>query len=305
MPEVQCYNKSCGVKYDPELNSDGACQHHPGNPVFHDALKGWGCTNGKHSNAKPKAELKPEVKTVKTNNVLPKETIVTPPPKPITNDVIERPSVNEPLTCLPVKTTASYDKGKAAKIDAEKEDGEIKVGTKCRNGGCDEVYANAPCDEHECTHHPGKPVFHDGMKYWSCCQRKTSDFTAFLSQEGCSKGKHLWRQEKEEKTVCRIDWHQTGPNVILSIFAKYANAETSKCEINQVYLKAHINYEGNKQYDLRMNLHGVVDPKLSKVTISGTKIEVTLRKRDAMHWKTIGEIEEDETEEIEKEEKKE
>jgi hypothetical protein len=30
------------------------------------------------------------------------------------------------------------------------------------------------------------------MKYWSCCQRKTSDFDTFLNQEGCQEGSHLW-----------------------------------------------------------------------------------------------------------------
>jgi hypothetical protein len=30
------------------------------------------------------------------------------------------------------------------------------------------------------------------MKFWSCCQRKTSDFQAFLEQAGCTEGKHKW-----------------------------------------------------------------------------------------------------------------
>lgn len=35
------------------------------------------------------------------------------------------------------------------------------------------------------------------MKYWSCCKRKTSDFNTFLSQEGCTKGTHLWKKKDE------------------------------------------------------------------------------------------------------------
>jgi hypothetical protein len=30
------------------------------------------------------------------------------------------------------------------------------------------------------------------MKYWSCCNKKTSDFNAFLEQVGCSQGNHCW-----------------------------------------------------------------------------------------------------------------
>jgi len=39
-------------------------------------------------------------------------------------------------------------------------------------------------------------MLHFRMKYWSCCQKKTSDFSNFLAQEGCEKGKHLWVKEE-------------------------------------------------------------------------------------------------------------
>jgi len=31
-----------------------------------------------------------------------------------------------------------------------------------------------------CQHHPGVPVFHDALKGWSCCKKRTTDFTEFL-----------------------------------------------------------------------------------------------------------------------------
>lgn len=46
-------------------------------------------------------------------------------------------------------------------------------------------------------YHPGKAIFHEGMKYWSCCNRKTSNFTAFLEQPGCTKGIHQWSNVSE------------------------------------------------------------------------------------------------------------
>jgi len=46
--------------------------------------------------------------------------------------------------------------------------------------------------EGDCVYHPGAPIFHEGMKFWSCCQRKTSDFQSFLNQVGCTEGKHQW-----------------------------------------------------------------------------------------------------------------
>lgn len=29
-------------------------------------------------------------------------------------------------------------------------------------------------------------------KFWSCCQRRTSDFNEFQRQEGCTSGSHAW-----------------------------------------------------------------------------------------------------------------
>ena len=41
-----------------------------------------------------------------------------------------------------------------------------------------------------CQHHPGEPVFHDALKGWSCCNKKSTDFTQFLSIPGCTKSAH-------------------------------------------------------------------------------------------------------------------
>ncbi|XP_016440022.1 cysteine and histidine-rich domain-containing protein RAR1-like isoform X1 [Nicotiana tabacum] len=47
--------------------------------------------------------------------------------------------------------------------------------------------------ERECTcwvlWHQG-PLFHDGMKKWSCCKKSSHDFSLFLEIPGCKTGKH-------------------------------------------------------------------------------------------------------------------
>uniref|UniRef100_A0AAY5L0B5 CHORD domain-containing protein n=1 Tax=Esox lucius TaxID=8010 RepID=A0AAY5L0B5_ESOLU len=60
----------------------------------------------------------------------------------------------------------------------------------CYNKGCGQRFDpdNNPNDA--CTFHPGVPVFHDALKGWSCCKRRTTDFSDFLSIEGCSKACH-------------------------------------------------------------------------------------------------------------------
>ncbi|GBG81327.1 hypothetical protein CBR_g32001 [Chara braunii] len=38
--------------------------------------------------------------------------------------------------------------------------------------------------------HDQAPVFHDGMKGWSCCKKRSHDFSLFLDIPGCATGKH-------------------------------------------------------------------------------------------------------------------
>jgi len=73
---------------------------------------------------------------------------------------------------------------------------EITIGTSCKNGGCRQTYDGSEKAQTPCTHHPGYPVFHEGLKFWSCCQRRTTDFNSFLEQEGCAVGEHMWIKEK-------------------------------------------------------------------------------------------------------------
>lgn len=41
-----------------------------------------------------------------------------------------------------------------------------------------------------CRNHPGVPFFHDAYKGWSCCNKKSVDFTEFLNIKGCQLSKH-------------------------------------------------------------------------------------------------------------------
>lgn len=41
-----------------------------------------------------------------------------------------------------------------------------------------------------CRHHPGVPYFHDAYKGWTCCNKKSVDFTEFLNIKGCEVSRH-------------------------------------------------------------------------------------------------------------------
>ncbi|GLD64661.1 cysteine and histidine-rich domain-containing protein 1-like protein [Lates japonicus] len=304
-----CYNKGCGQKYEADKNKDDSCRFHPGVPIFHDALKGWscckkrttdfseflsikGCTRGRHSNEKPQEPLRPEVTSDKgdikhTNG----QEIIYQGPKSAEKLQKERPSSDEPMTKLPPKVSASLAQV-LEKLEisqrAEKEQKEsqtVMPGTRCKNTGCKTVYQGPETDMEVCTHHPGAPVFHEGYKYWSCCCIKTIDFNAFLDQKGCTTGKHRWIPKQDKKKVaCRHDWHQTGNNVVVTIYAKNAYPELSCIEVNRTVLSCQIQFENNKIFKREFHLWGVINVKKCSVNMVPSKVEISLCKADQVAW---------------------
>uniref|UniRef100_A0A8C2Z7S6 Cysteine and histidine-rich domain-containing protein 1 n=1 Tax=Cyclopterus lumpus TaxID=8103 RepID=A0A8C2Z7S6_CYCLU len=305
---VLCYNKGCGQRFDPEKNPEDGCIHHPGVPVFHDALKGWscckrrttdfsdflsivGCTKAPHNKEKPPEPVKPDVRSLgekkDADDQKPKfnEYIISAP-KP--QEAIDRPSADEPMVRMQHKVSTSLKQAlERLKLSENTEDNdELKIGTSCKNGGCTKSFDGPASELDECLYHSGFPIFHEGMKYWSCCKRKTSDFNTFLSQEGCTKGTHLWRKKDDGKKVvpCRFDWHQTGAQVIISIYAKNAVPELCYVEANSTTLDIHVIFEGEKKFVQKISLWGVIDVSKSLINMMAAKIEIDMKKSEPMLW---------------------
>ena len=209
-----------------------------------------------------------------------------------------RPPFDSPLTKLQPVVNENFRKTiddlvvqkKAAAKEAESD--VIAVGTKCRNGGCLESYQSEDSLYSECVHHPGVPVFHEGMKYWSCCQRKTSDFSVFVAQKGCETGRHKWTEEKKDNDAvqCRYDWHQTGNNVVVAIYAKMYDYRVSYVQLNPIRLKVHLVFpqQSMAAFDLDLELRGIVDVGKSSVNMMGTKVEINLCKAELGSWPKLG-----------------
>ncbi|KAK3923834.1 Cysteine and histidine-rich domain-containing protein [Frankliniella fusca] len=281
-----------------------SCTFHPGQPVFHDAYKGWSCCNKKttdftqflntpgctrsfHSNEKPPEAEKPVVDKSKADEVI----VVRPP----VQESLPRPPSTTPLTTLKpdiapsVKQQLHTLKKTDSSSDQSGGDGTPAIGTSCKNGGCKASYEGVQSIDEQCLHHPGVAVFHEGMKFWSCCVKRTSDFNAFLEQAGCSSGKHVWfKKESKTGVKCRYDWHQTGSNVVVSVFAKKYDPFKSYVKLNPVKLVIHAYFpESEGSFDLDMELMGVVDVDQSSVSMLGTKIEVKLKKAEVGAWKNL------------------
>uniref|UniRef100_A0A8B9IEN7 Integrin subunit beta 1 binding protein 2 n=1 Tax=Anser cygnoides TaxID=8845 RepID=A0A8B9IEN7_ANSCY len=134
---------------------------------------------------------------------------------------------------------------------------QVRAGTTCKNAACKAVYQGAESNAEVCTFHPGVPVFHEGMKYWSCCGVRTTDFSAFLEQPGCSTGRHCWTGKADKKAVsCRQDWHQTSSQVVVTIYAKNPLPALSSVKANRTVLEVHVIFEGNKIFQAELDLWG-------------------------------------------------
>ena len=151
-----------------------------------------GCALGKHSNVKP---INPEKIT---GNLTKEEEPVVVETRPPIQPEAPRPSYDSPMTRLQPTVAASLQQAIAALPPPRSDDEEPSTveGESCKNNGCKLTYS-ADRVANECIYHPGIPVFHEGMKYWSCCQRKTTEFQEFMDQVGCETGNCKWVAEKK------------------------------------------------------------------------------------------------------------
>ncbi|ESN96302.1 hypothetical protein HELRODRAFT_68024 [Helobdella robusta] len=303
---LTCYNKGCGMKFKASENKEDSCRFHPGGPIFHDALKGWscckkrstdfteflnipGCTTGFHSNVKPIVESAPTIKEMVPEVTEDFKQVTIKPLQPV-----ERPSSDEQLVTLQINVADAVRetlKKELSKLELkdkgdEAESTGIPKGTSCKNNGCTTTYEDESSDYGICVYHTGVPVFHEGMKYWSCCQIKTTDFNSFLNQSGCATGQHLWiKKDEEKKVACRLDWHQTPSHVTITIFSKLTSPEKTKVEVNGVRCCIHIVFDvGRSVFDKDILLKGIIDPSKSSVKILASKVEINLKKQEPGSW---------------------
>jgi cysteine/histidine-rich domain-containing protein 1 len=309
MDLLQCYNKGCLQKFNPSENTGTPCTFHPGVPVFHDVYKSWscckkkttdfteflnikGCEKGLHNPEKPQ-----ELEQSKTDNGNKNEVVVVEaprPPKPPSS--APRLEENHPLKKLAVVIAQSLKNHMLqqsqptndSENDTKNSPTDVAVGTQCKRGGCTKTYENNLSNEEVCWYHSGVPIFHEGMKFWSCCQRKTSDFDSFLQQAGCTSGHHCWtKEEAGQKAVaaCRYDWHQTANDLYVTIYSKLPTPDDCIIKANEVNLSVHIEYDkGNCVFDLEIPLWGAIDLSKCLVTMSAAKVEIKMKKVESVSW---------------------
>jgi hypothetical protein len=116
---------------------------------FNDFLKLKGCVVGKHTTIPQKL---PDVQPL------------------IEPQVLKTPELEKYDVSIPLPATIP----KTPKVQIKEADlfdppnCVVNVGTNCKRKGCDHIYADGSKDT-ECHFHAGEPIFHEGLKGWTCC----------------------------------------------------------------------------------------------------------------------------------------
>lgn len=306
----RCRHNCCGSEYKEEENTETSCTYHPGVPQFHDALKGWtccskrvrdfseflsipGCTSGKHDDTEPIKTEPEKPKIPIPEQSFPQNSNTQDKPRTIIQRDSTQPRVRlEPKVSATLKKKIQEKKSappvKQSNIDISDTSSTTSGKVLCQNNTCSVAYEGPQTDTNVCLYHPGSPIFHEGMKYWSCCKSKVFDFEEMLSQPGCTQGKHCWKKPKvTSETQLRRDWYQTGRDIILSFFAKEIDYENAVIEVNNCMLYLHIQYEDQKEYETLIELTNVIDPSNCTCELLPSKIEMKLRKGDGSGWKKL------------------
>ncbi|XP_006868607.1 PREDICTED: integrin beta-1-binding protein 2 [Chrysochloris asiatica] len=297
-----CHNKGCGQHFDPNTNFADSCCHHPGVPIFHDALKGWtccrkrtvdfseflsikGCTMGPHCSEKlPEA---PHPEGPATSSSFQEQKPLKRSPKSAETLRQERPKSDLPLKLLPLNISQALETALEQKELHQKpgtglDNSLFQTGSSCQNPGCDAAYQGPESDATPCTYHPGAPRFHEGMKSWSCCGIQTLDFGAFLAQPGCRVGRHDWG--KPLPASCRHDWHQTDSLAVVTVYGQIPLPAFNWVKASQTELHIHIVFDGNRVFQAQMKLWGVINVEQSSVSLMPSRVEISLVKADPGSW---------------------
>ncbi|KII88667.1 hypothetical protein PLICRDRAFT_41870 [Plicaturopsis crispa FD-325 SS-3] len=84
---------------------------------------------------------------------------------------------------------------------------------RCTRNGCRQEYDAAANTAESCSYHSGGPVFHEGLKSWSCCSdvnKPVMEFDQFTNIPGCTKGTHT-----DEKP--QVEAPKPSPNETLTV----------------------------------------------------------------------------------------
>ena len=84
---------------------------------------------------------------------------------------------------------------------------------------------------------------------------------------------------------CRYDWHQTATHITVAVYAKKYDPVKSYVDLSPVRLVAHLHFPAeNTDFDLDLELKGVVEVDACTANMLGTKLEIKMKKAETGSW---------------------
>lgn len=284
---LQCFNTSCGAQFREVDNGDDACTYHQGKPYFHDGYKEWtcckmksrdftifmgfkGCTKGRHSNVQPE-KPKPEPATTDVPSPVSSES-------PKEEQEPERPFVPPDESLVQnIKVVESANLASAPPV---------KNIVICKNCKAEES-SLVPLSQ--CFYHRGVQVFHDSLKFWSCCpHKKFTEFEEFQKLPPCAQAD---RHQLMVKIDYKENWFQTGPTLTIALYGlKGARYVEDKCQVKLVggrklFVRL-VNAQGITIFEKQWHLFDYINLNDScKVLLNPSNVQIVLQKANGRsHW---------------------
>lgn len=193
----RCRNYGCNKHYAEDENHDTACEHHAGPPIFHDVSKFWSCCPTKKAFDFESFQTLPTCMVSKHSSVDPSISLGASPNarnidsegsvKASDGPVLKSISDFNATTEGAVTAESSALKALTQRKSSRKPDGTAR----CQRRGCQQTFEVINNNPTACQYHKGQAIFHDAVKFWSCCtDRKCHDFDDFLAVPGCERGYH-------------------------------------------------------------------------------------------------------------------
>jgi hypothetical protein len=174
--------------------------------------------------------------------------------------------------------------------EPDADDAVIAVDAPCLHRGCNASYVDANSRQAECFYHPGRPVFHDMSKGWSCCRRKVLEFDDFLKIEGCTSGRHKFVPPPRPAVAVvefRYDFFQSVPKVTVSVYCKNADKQETRVEFRADSITWHVVGPDGQIADKTLQLAERIKPSECSFAVLSTKVELRLVKEEGVQWTTL------------------
>ncbi|KAI0065484.1 chord-domain-containing protein [Artomyces pyxidatus] len=110
---------------------------------------------------------------------------------------------------------------------------------RCTHKGCGQEFDDQANADDSCIYHSGVPVFHEGLKSWSCCDavnKPVLDFDDFMRIPGCTRGKHTTAEPaKPDLAKPTVKSANETPRLTESIDGKetYSSSQTPSAAVSK------------------------------------------------------------------------